>query len=259
MRSYVAAFLGVLSVTAPLRAQGILEVKEDVRHELQQLQGVWRIEEQEDNGVKADAAALKGRTLFFGADALLVRDGLKIVQVAKLKVNPSLTPRTVNAEVVRGKDKGEMMLGIYELKGDTLRLCLDPTGTKRPTEYKAAADSKLLLLVCKRVPPMDRGLPKITGLYKSESPTAEGGMQVTEAMIERLGEGYVVTYRKDGNLAYIGVGMRSGDTFSMCWAANNQVGLSVYRIERGPRLVGLYTMLGGVGMFSSEVLTVKDQ
>lgn len=197
--------------------------------------------------------------MFIGGDALLIRNGLKVELVAKLSLGPGKTPKTVNAAVLQGKDKGVTMLGIYELRNDTLRFCLVTQGEKRPTEYKSVAGSNLLLLVCKRVPPSDKGLPRITGVYKSECPMPDGTLQVTEATIERHGEGYLVTYRKDGQLAYIGVGMRTGDTFSMCWAANKQVGLSVYRIERGPRLVGQYTVLGSIGMQSSEVLTVKDQ
>lgn len=60
MRPYTVAILGVLMLTGAGRAQGILNVSEEVRNELQHLQGNWRVETEENDGVKIAAAALKG-------------------------------------------------------------------------------------------------------------------------------------------------------------------------------------------------------
>lgn len=260
MRSLAIAVLSVVLITPVLRAQAGPELKEPVRQELQRLQGGWRVESLETSGEKTPADDLKERIVFIGADAFLIKDGKKVLQLAKLKLDPSRALKTVNAVILQGANKGEVMLGIYELKGDTLRFCFDMEGQNRPTEFKAAAKSGLTLVVCKRIPALDKDLPKITGVYKSESPDQEGNPQTTEATIERHGDAYLVTYRKDGMIAYVGIATRNGNIFSMCWATSaGQVGLSVYQIEKGPRLVGQYTMLGGVGMFAQETLTAKHK
>ena len=35
---------------------------------------------------------------------------------------------------------------IYEISGDTLRVCFDPEGKKRPTEFKGASGSQTLVV-----------------------------------------------------------------------------------------------------------------
>ena len=42
------------------------------------------------------------------------------------------------------------MLGVYKLEGDTLKVCMGGFGKKRPTEFKAKADSKQSMYVLKR-------------------------------------------------------------------------------------------------------------
>ena len=76
-----------------------------------------------------------------------------------------------------------------------------------------------------------------------------------EATIERLGDAYLVTYKKGPLTAYIAVGIRHGDTFCLAWANQGQVGVTLYKIEPGPRLVGQYTHLGGAGILNQETLT----
>jgi hypothetical protein len=43
------------------------------------------------------------------------------------------------------------MLGIYEIDGDTLKVCFDPQGKVRPTEFKSAPGSENFVNVHKRV------------------------------------------------------------------------------------------------------------
>ena len=49
-----------------------------------------------------------------------------------------------------GPNQGKTFPCIYELKGDTLRICYDLSGAKRPTEFKSVADTKLYLVTYSR-------------------------------------------------------------------------------------------------------------
>jgi hypothetical protein len=53
--------------------------------------------------------------------------------------------------MTEGPSKGAVMLGIYEFEGDTLKVCFDPTGKKRPTEFKSEPGSGNFVNVHKRV------------------------------------------------------------------------------------------------------------
>jgi uncharacterized protein (TIGR03067 family) len=77
------------------------------------------------------------------------KDG-DVVQACTLKVDPSRAPKSLDVTVVEGLDKGAVFLGIYEIRGDTLKVCFDPEGKKRPTEFKGTAGSQTLV-VHKRV------------------------------------------------------------------------------------------------------------
>jgi uncharacterized protein (TIGR03067 family) len=225
-----------------------------VKRALQQIQGTWTFESLEEDGMKVAAADLKKRTLFFGANVFVVRQGKTIYQAGGVQLNPAKSPKSINAMVRAGQDKGKVMLGIYALDGDTLKLCLDTEGEERPKEFKAAAGSKRLLAVLKRARRKDEK-QDITGTYRAEAIQDDGSKYVAEATIERLGDAYIVTYKKGPVTAYVAVGIRHGDTFCMAWANQGQVGVTLYQIEPGPRLVGQYTHLGGAGIINQEILT----
>jgi hypothetical protein len=171
-----------------------------------------------------------------------------------LKLDPAKTPKTVDASIVRGPQKGEVLLGIYSLEGDTLKVCLQMSGQERPTEFTAQAGSGRLYLVSKRMQSKDDH-PDLTGAYRSVSTEIDGTKHVALTNIERMGNAYLVTYRKGPAVSYIGIGLRKGNTFCMSWLSGGQIGVTLYDIEDGPRLVGQYTQLGGPGFISQEVLT----
>jgi hypothetical protein len=87
----------------------------------------------------------------------------------------------------------------------------------------------------------------------------DGSKHVAEATIDRRGDAYFVIYRKGKGIAYVGVGIRKGDIFCMSWANQGQIGVTVYQIESGPRLVGLYTQLAGPGLLGQETLTRVEE
>jgi uncharacterized protein (TIGR03067 family) len=223
---------------------------------LQRLQGTWRFESMEQDGKKLAADDLKGRTLFVGGDVLFIRDGDKVLYGGHVSLDPSKSPPSINVSAQQGADKAmvDLMIGIYELDGDVFKLAFVGRGEERPGSFVSAPGSKVRLATCRRVRPTGETVD-IVGTYKSKTLAPDGKTLEYDAQIERRGDGYVITYRNNNVIVYVGVGVRQGDTLSVAWGRQNQVGVSQYKIEKGPRLVGTYTMLGGPGLLLTEVLT----
>jgi uncharacterized protein (TIGR03067 family) len=125
--------------------------KADVEKELKKFQGTWTVESVKAGGKKLPADLFKGMTVTFEGDKYSVKMGDMVIQAATQKLDPSKSPKTLDAKVTDGLNKGAVILGIYEISGDTLKECFDPEGKKRPTEFKTAAGSQTTLVVHKRV------------------------------------------------------------------------------------------------------------
>jgi uncharacterized protein (TIGR03067 family) len=248
----------LVAVLLPAAFGQVEPLSEPVKQELQRLQGGWQVERDEENGKAASPGELKRRTLFIGHDSFLLRDGDKLTQIGMLKnIDLERTPHAATVIMVQGGKKGKMMLAIFERNGDDFKLCIDTTGDSRPKDFTASVDSNRRLLVCKRVP-RNQDEHDLSGLYRSESTEIDGSKHVADAVIERLGDAYKVTYVKNGATVFIGVGIRKGDTFCMSWVSGGQAGITMYQIEKSHRLVGQYTRLGGPGILTQEILTRKD-
>ena len=88
--------------------------------------------------------------------------------------------------------------------------------------------------------------------------TIEVRVHAAEVEIERMGDAYLVTYKRGVGIAYIGIGLRKGNVFCLSWISQGQAGITLYTIESGHRLVGNYSQLGGPGILSEETLTRTD-
>jgi uncharacterized protein (TIGR03067 family) len=111
--------------------------KETGESVLKKIQGTWKFVSQEMEGKSKAPEELKGLTITFTGDKWAVRQDDKVVQAGTHKFDPSKKPGQVDAPVTEGEGKGNTMLGIYELKGDTIKVCFDPQGKERPTSFKA--------------------------------------------------------------------------------------------------------------------------
>ena len=55
-------------------------------------------------------------------------------------------PKGMTVTGTNGPNNGKTFPCIYELKGDTLRICYDLSGAKQPSEFKTVAGTKLYLV-----------------------------------------------------------------------------------------------------------------
>jgi uncharacterized protein (TIGR03067 family) len=59
-------------------------------------------------------------------------------------------PKAMDITGTGGPNKGKTFLAIYELSGDTLRICYDLEGKSRPEEFTTRAGTKQFLAIYKR-------------------------------------------------------------------------------------------------------------
>lgn len=69
------------------------------------------------------------------------------------KIDPTKKPKTLDITGTKGPNQGKTFLCIYELTGDTLRVCYDLSGKERPTEFKTKPETQLFLVTYRRQKP----------------------------------------------------------------------------------------------------------
>jgi uncharacterized protein (TIGR03067 family) len=66
------------------------------------------------------------------------------------KIDTTKKPKTLDITGTDGPNKGRTILCIYEINGDTLKVCYDMSGKRRPTEFQSRPDSQLFLVTYRR-------------------------------------------------------------------------------------------------------------
>ena len=146
MRVALVTLLCTLGLVAPGGTGARADDQTDVDKELKKFRGTWTFESVEAGGKEVPAAEFKGMTVTFEADKYTVKKCDDVIQTAILKPDPSKSPKAFDVKVTDGPNKGSVMLGIYEITGDTLKVCFDPDGKKQPTEFKTGCGSQTVVV-----------------------------------------------------------------------------------------------------------------
>jgi uncharacterized protein (TIGR03067 family) len=109
------------------------------------IQGTW-------HPVKAELAGQPLPESVLKVISLKLHDGKYAVLVGAnpdsgiYALDATVKPRGMTVTGTAGPNIGKTFPAIYELKGDTLTICYDLSGAKRPTEFKTVTATKLYLV-----------------------------------------------------------------------------------------------------------------
>jgi len=127
----------------------------DKKTDLDRLQGHWMMHESTRDGKKIDSKKIKMERMIEGNTYTLRVESEAGDQVVRgtISIDPGKEPKTIDVMRSEGPDKGKPMLGIYELKGDTQKVCLGPPGKDRPSEFVSKPGSGNVLTIWQRKAP----------------------------------------------------------------------------------------------------------
>jgi len=116
---------------------------------LKDLQGTWEIASLEMDGTKLPEGAVRGSRIVVRGDRFTTIS-MGAEYGGTIKVAPKKSPKTLDLVFETGPEKGNTSLAIYELAGDTWKLCLTVTGKTRPATFTTKPGSGHAFEVLKR-------------------------------------------------------------------------------------------------------------
>lgn len=121
--------------------------------DLDRLQGVWQLVAMERDGESAAPEELTRDTATYEGNRITLRSGEKVRRRGIITLDPSRTPKAINTWDLDGPFEDQTIPGIYELDGDTLRLCFGGPGELRPRTFTTKGGQAFLMVVYKRKKP----------------------------------------------------------------------------------------------------------
>jgi len=133
----------VLAVAAPAPA-------EDKRKDEEKLQGTWVAVSSEYDGKKAPEKFRECKAVIKDDTYTLIMGGHRLA--SKFTVDPKKKPKAIDItfDVANVPGRKGTKLGIYELDGDTLKVCTSFPTRERPTEFATKEGSLQILIVFRR-------------------------------------------------------------------------------------------------------------
>ena len=98
---------------------------------------------------RPDEEVKKSKMVIAADKITILREG-KDEDKATYKIDTTKKPRTIDITPSTGGEAGQVMPGIYELDGDTLKMCFARPKGERPKEFASKEGTENAVIVLKR-------------------------------------------------------------------------------------------------------------
>jgi uncharacterized protein (TIGR03067 family) len=112
------------------------------------LDGTWSVQSATREGMPSPDDMVKNTKFVFSGNKVMVKEGDRKPEEATITIDASKKPATIDIKPSNGP-ADRLVKGIYQLDGDTLKLCFRREGD-RPTEFASTAENKAVLMVLTR-------------------------------------------------------------------------------------------------------------
>jgi uncharacterized protein (TIGR03067 family) len=149
MRRIALSFLMALFLVAAAPAPD-----DAVKEEMAKLEGTWSVQELTVDGKKLPKEDISKIRVVLKAGTYALEVEGKVFEEGTWMIDPTKKPRTIDTTPKTGDNKGKLSQGIYELDGDTLKMCVGSAGKEdRPKDFESKEGSKYELGVYKKQKP----------------------------------------------------------------------------------------------------------
>jgi uncharacterized protein (TIGR03067 family) len=151
-RIFALVSFGLLLAAVMLAPAWAVE-NEAIKKDMAQLQGEWSMVSGSADGHPVPESMLKQMKRVCKGDETTTTSAGSLFFKAKITIDPSKKPKTIDYQMTDGFTKGQKQLGIYEVEGDTFRSCFGKPGAERPTDFTSKPGDGRTLSVWKRNKP----------------------------------------------------------------------------------------------------------
>jgi uncharacterized protein (TIGR03067 family) len=165
-----------------------------MRDDLDLIQGTWAVAELEMEGQTISGGMLANARVEITGNRFSSL-GMGTVYEGTVTLDDSANPHQINMRFDAGPEKGNTNLGIYELSGNTWKICLSTRGEVRPSEFSAPAGSGFVFEM------LSRSESTSSRKDKAPSPKAAVARAATSSPLvsDFEGEWLMVSAVMDGN------------------------------------------------------------
>ena len=121
----------------------------DKKSDLDKMKGTWKATSGEAGGQPLPKEALDPIVFTVKGDKYTFKSAEEDEE-GTLKLDSAKKPAQMDVSITEGKDKGKKQYGIYEIDGDTLKLCFAPPEAERPKDFTTKEGSDSVVMVFKR-------------------------------------------------------------------------------------------------------------